>query len=162
MKRLHGGILSLLACLLVMSASGCMIGPTHGEHIGSIENKIRPGGFVLDGDMLIEVQAWNFEIKRWETVATTRSLKGSNAWDGYDWHYWQSPQIALDDEYWHIATFWVRGREGPIPMYAKLRALGDGGSIYTFKEWNLGPLSEMQQEVHGNELHIHGNLIRIL
>lgn len=29
-------------------------------------------------------------------------------------------------------------------MYARLRALGDGGEIYTFKEWNLGPLSEMK------------------
>ena len=71
MNRLHGGILSLLACVLVVSVSGCMIGPTNRENIGSIENKIAPGGFVLEGDMLIEVQSWNFEMERWETVATT-------------------------------------------------------------------------------------------
>ena len=161
MNRLHGGVLSLLAGLLLVSASGCMIGPTHGDHIGSIENKIGPGGFVLDGDMLIKVQAWNFEMERWETVATTRSRKGSNAWDGYEFHYWQSPQFALDYKYWHYATFWPQGEEGPIPMYAKLRALGGTGQIFTFNEFNLGPLRDMYEDVHGTELHLFGNLIRI-
>ena len=161
MNRLHGARLSLLACVLVVSVSGCMIGPTNGENIGSIENKIAPGGFVLEGDMLIEVQSWNFEMERWETVATTRSGKGSNAWDGYNWHYWQSPPFALDDKYWSYFTLGPAGEEGPIPMYGKLRTIGGGGQIFTFNEWNLGPLSDMYQDVYGTELYLYGDLIRI-
>ncbi len=159
MTRLHGGILSLLAGLLAVSTTGCMIGPTHREHIGNVQNKISPGGFVLDGDMLIEVQAYHFERQRWETVATTRSSKGSNAWDGYDWHYWQTPQFSLPYEYWE--QYWFGTGEGQLTKFAKLRALGDGGQIFTFKEWNLGPLSDMEADIHGTELIILGDLFYI-
>jgi len=138
-----------------------MIGPTNWEDIGWVGNKISPAGFVLDGDMLIEVQAFNISTQQWDTVATTRSRNGSFAWDGYDWHYWQSPQIQLGYDYWSI---WRLG-PGDDPYEddesqnwanAKLRALADGAPIYTFDDWKLGPLRDMVSEFHGKELYIQG------
>ncbi len=159
MKRLNAGILSLLAGLMVVSISGCMIGPTSGDHIGNIQNRISPGGFVLDGDSLIEVQAYNFESRRWVTLATTRSSSGSIAWENIDWHYWQSPQFSLPFEYWDVS--WGNGTEGYQQRYARLRALGDGAELFTFKDWNLGPLSDMQDDVNGTELILFGDRIYI-
>lgn len=165
MKRLNrGSILSLLACLVAVATSGCMIGPTHSDNIGNIHNKIAPAGFVLDGGSLIEVQAFNWRTQRWDTVATTRSRAGSNSWDGLDWHYWQAPHFQIGYDYW--ADWWsdsvLSGNNGGSYLAkARLRALSDGAPLYTFKKWNLGTLREMQADLNGFEITIFGDAIRI-
>lgn len=150
MKRLRGGIMSLLAGLLAMSTTGCMIGPTNNENIGGLENKIGPAGFVLEGDMLIEVQAFHVDRQRFETVATTTSARSSNSWDGSDWYFWQTPRFTLPNEYWGQVA-------GKNLWAARIRAAGDGVPLYTFNDWNLGPLTDMAAEVNGTEVVIFGH-----
>lgn len=163
MKRLNGAILSCLACLFVVSCSGCMIGPTQHQDIGNMSDRIYPAGFVLDSDVLIEVQSFNWEMQRWETVSTTRSGKSAYPWDGLEWHLWQSSGIQLDDKYW--TSYWYEEDlldfstypEGRYGVKARIRSLADGAPMYTFgysngRDWSLKPLRELQSDVWGSEV----------
>lgn len=169
MNGLQGGLMSMLAGCLMVISSGCMISPenndTHGGrwNFGVSDRQLSPAGFVRKGGVKIEVQAYNFQRGRWDTVATTVSQSGAIAWEGYDWNYWQAPKIRLDREYWKLTGFW--GEEdladyGAAEAEAKIRALGDGDLLYTFNDWRIDiPLRDLIQNVNGTEVRLRGVVV---
>ena len=169
MNRLQSGLMSMLAGCLIVVSSGCMISPENDDTfvrrrgVGASDRQLSPSGFVQKGGVDVEVQAYNFRQGRWDTVATTVSQGGAMAWEGYNWHYWQTPKVRLGREYWRFTAIW--GEEdladyGATEAEAKIRALGDGDVLYTFNDWRIDiPLRDLIRNVNGTEARIRGVIV---
>ncbi|MFO0922455.1 MAG: hypothetical protein U0905_08225 [Pirellulales bacterium] len=148
-QRMAGLGLGLLLSVL----TGCMIGPTDGQHLGyeygSYIKPITAGGFLAKPNTTVLIQAYNWRLRRWDTVATTRSRSSSYHWDGRDWYYWQTTSFRLSTPYWN--SYWGEAD-------CKLRAVSEDVNLVTFREWNWtadSTLGDVAEGVNGFEVTIH-------
>lgn len=147
------GCLGLISCFAI--AGGCMTNPTNNQHLGyyygSTSKPVPAGGFIEQPNTVVNLEAFEWKTGRWVTIATTRSSRSPVQWDGRTWYPWQTRAVRLDTtRFWN--SYWGESK-------AKLRAVANGGSLFTFDNWDWTPdstIGEVSEGVNGIEVTIYG------
>ena len=123
-------IRSLLLLFALAPLTGCMTGPNEGDFIGSHYELVDAGGFTLNPNERIEVQAKHPTLG-WITIGNFKTKSYSHSGFGYDWYQWggkvQVPSWAWSKPY---PSAWI--------AKAKVRAFGNQTScvLMNFKsDW---------------------------
>lgn len=128
-----------LACLLL--GTGCMIGPYDGQRVGETDDPIPVSGYHYNPGAAVQVQAYDFSARRWETLESSRSVSRSSLeFDGRPLYGWQLPEgITLDEP-----RFWENGWRG---SHARVRTLWGWSSP-------IDPAAEIDEPENGAMLAV--------
>ena len=156
-------LLCTLMLALTIASTGCMTSPYHGETIGSTDDNVRFGGFLLNANECVEIQALNPKSHAWETIGWSRSASRSSKWSGMDFYSWHA-SILVPARCW-TKTFQPRYDNDDVVVavgIADVRAVTDAGTLLTinddFVEW-FDPYHESPREMLID--HHHGTTATI-
>ncbi|MEM9645093.1 MAG: hypothetical protein AAF989_08860 [Planctomycetota bacterium] len=123
--------------ILLLSMTGCMIGPLDGQHIGSLSKKVEFSGATGDPNEWIYIQAQHPTTKQWTTIGNAKT--SPSAIDAYDsdWYYF-SNKVEIPGQYWkytgpnNLFTAEVRCKSSGSTSYMDNKMLGFTTGFWTF------------------------------